>query len=70
MSIASMARFEDICAIGGADAPFEQILEYVGGRMPGGAPGTMAERTWQRMRSWMVISHAFFAAWQQYQRET
>ena len=65
----TMAQFEDICALGGADAPFEQILEYVGGRIPGGEPGTMAERTWQRMRSWIVTSRAFFLAWREYQRE-
>ena len=63
----SMAQFLDICALGGAEGPYEQILEFVGGRMPGGAPGSDAENTWQRMRSWMVMCRQWFAAWQQYQ---
>ena len=25
-----------VCALGGANAPFEQIYSYVGGRVPGG----------------------------------
>ena len=65
-----MAQLHDICALGGANGPFGQILEYVGGRMPGGPPASAMERIWQRMRSWMVLSREWFTAWQQYQRET
>ena len=35
-----MARFEDICALGGAEGPSEQILECIGGDMPGGPEGS------------------------------
>ena len=64
-----MAQLSDVLALGGADGPYEMVLEYVGGRMPGGPPGSIDERVWQQMRSWMVASRAWFAAWQQYQRE-
>ena len=40
-----MAQITDVCAAGGADGPYELILEYVGGRMPGGPPRSQAERT-------------------------
>ena len=49
--------------------PYELILEFVGGRMPGGAPGTAGDRIWQRMRSWRALCHSWYLAWRQYQRE-
>ena len=64
-----MAQITDVCAAGGADGPYELILEYVGGRMPGGPPRSQAERTWQRMRSWVVLCRVWLTAWRQYQRE-
>ena len=64
-----MAQFVDVCALGGAEGPYETILQFVGGRVPGGAPGSSAELTWQRMRSWVVMCRAWLLAWRQYKRE-
>ena len=62
-------KMERVARLGGAHAPFEIILQYVGGRMPGGPDGSPAEAVWQRMRSWMVLSQTWFHAWLQYQRD-
>jgi hypothetical protein len=58
-----------VCALGGADGPYELILEYVGGPMPGGPAGSDDEQIWQRMRSWMLLSREWFRSWLEYQRE-
>ena len=39
---------EDVAKCGGADGPFELILEYVGGRMPHGL-------VWNYIRSWRAL---------------
>ena len=61
-----MANMLTICDLGGANAPYEQILEYVGGRMPGGYPGSPHR---ERIRSWMVICKDWFHAFKEYNRE-
>ena len=69
IAVFNMAQIEDVCTLGGADTPYELILEYVGGRVPGGAPGTPEQSIWLRMRSWMLVSRRWLVAWRQYQRE-
>ena len=61
---------QDILALGGAEAPYEQVLEYIGGRMPGGPEGSEEENTWLRMRSWCAISRSWLLAFRQYNRES
>ena len=66
--------FEDICALGGAECPFEIIYSYVGGVMPGGRvedDGTpdAKEILWRQMRAWMAISLFWKIAFLQYNRE-
>ena len=53
---------ERVAQLGGANAPFELILEYVGGPTPSG-------REWQYIRSWRALCHAVSLAWMQYQRD-
>ena len=64
-----MAQLADLCALGGAHGPYELVLQYVGGRMPGGPPNSNEEAAWQRMRSWAVLCRAWLGAWRQYQSE-
>ena len=68
LAAAIMAHISDVCACGGAEGPYEQILEFVGGRCPGGAPGTEGDRIWQRMLSWRFLCLSWHLVWKQYQR--
>ena len=53
---------ERVASVGGADGPFELILEFVGGPMPHGD-------VWQRIRQWRYLSRAISLAWMQYNRD-
>ena len=53
---------ENIARMGGAEAPFELILEYVGGPTPSGP-------VWYRILTWRAVSRAVSLAWMQYNRD-
>ena len=53
---------ERVARLGGAEGPFELILEYVGGREPHG-------EIWQWIRSWRALCRALSLAWMQYNRD-
>jgi len=61
--LAQVIAMERIAQLGGADGPFEMILQFVGGRMPAGA-------TWNRIREWRALSRTISLAWMQYNRDT
>ena len=51
-----------VAQLGGAHAPFEQILQYVGGEAPDGP-------VWYRIRTWRALCRAVSLAWMQYNRD-
>ena len=53
---------EKVAGVGGAEGPFELILEFIGGRYPQGEP-------WNYIRSWRWLSRAVSLAWMQYNRD-
>ena len=61
MLLAQDIAMERVAQLGGADGPFEMILEFVGGRMPEG-------ETWSRIRTWRALSRTISLAWMQYNR--
>ena len=53
---------DTVAKLGGADGPFELILEYVGGMMPSGS-------VWMYIRSWRALCREVSLAWMQYNRD-
>jgi len=60
--LAAHSAMEAVASLGGAEGPFEMILDSIGGPMPSG-------QTWQRMRSWGSISRTISRAWMEYNRD-
>ena len=53
---------ETVARMGGAHAPYERIMDFVGGRFPSGLH-------WQYIKSWRAVCRTLSLAFMQYNRD-
>ena len=63
-----MPDFEAVARLGGV-GPYERILLFVRGWMPGGPPGSAEQAVWIAMHQYRALSKAVFHAWREAMRE-